>query len=300
MKTAIGGAAVRRVTGKCAGLQRRALAHPGSVILRMLVYGAGILTAALCLFLVGTVLVRGIPALKPSLFAFTSNSETLSMLPSIFNTLEMIFLTLLIALPVGLGTAVYLTEYASRASRLVSLLRMAVETLQGLPSVLFGLFGYLLFVTAFGWGYSMMAGVLTLVLIILPVLIRTAEEAILSVPDSYREGSYALGAGRLRTVFRVILPAALPGILGGVVLSVGRIVGETAALIFTAGTAVSYFTGDVMGAGRTLAVHLYALWNEGLSTSEAYATAVILLVFAVVINALSEYLTGKLRKRYAE
>lgn len=283
-----------------ASLCRHTLAHPGSLVLRILVFGAGAVTSLVCLGLIATVLLRGIPELKPSLFELTYSSENLSMLPAIFNTLEMTVLTLCIALPLGIGTAIYLAEYASRNSRAVSFLRTAIETLQGIPSILFGLFGYLLFVTLFGWGYSMLAGILTLTLIVLPVIISTAEEAILSVPDSYREGSFALGAGRLRTVFCVVLPSALPGILGGAILAVGRIVGETAALIFTAGTAVSGFTGNLMGAGRTLAVHLYSLWNEGLSTGEAYATSVILLLFTLLINLLSDRLTQRLRKRYAE
>ena len=285
---------------QASSLRRRFGAHPGSSFLRILILVGGGISTLICLGLIATVTVRGIPELRPELFAYKYNSENLSMLPAVLNTLEMTFLTLSIVLPIGIGTAIYLAEYAQQSSRLLSLIRTAIDTLQGIPSVLFGLLGYLLFVTLFGWGYSMLAGVFTLVLITLPLIIRTAEEAILAVPKSYREASYALGAGHLRTVFCTVLPAAFHGILGGVVLAIGRIVGETAALIFTAGTAVSSFTGNPMEAGRTLAVHLYSLWNEGLSTGEAYATAAVLLIFTMAINLLSDFLTKGMENKRAK
>jgi phosphate transport system permease protein len=155
------------------------------------------------------------------------------------------------------------------------------------------LFGYLLFVIALGWGYSLLAGAFTLSVMILPLILRTTEEALKSVPDIYREGSFGLGAGRLRTVFKIVLPSAVPGILAGIILSVGRIVGETAALIYTAGT-VAQIPANLLGSGRTLTVHMYALWQEGLNVNESYATAVILLVIVVSLNALSAGIAKKI------
>ena len=219
------------------------------------------------------------------------------MLPAIFNTLEVIALTLLLAVPLGVGAAVYLTEYAKRGSKLVKVIRMTTETLQGIPSIVYGLFGFIVFVITLHWSYSMLAGILTMTVMVLPIIIRTTEEAILAVPDSFREASFGLGAGKVRTVFRVILPAAMPGILSGVILATGRVAGETAALIFTSGTAGN-FTGNPMNSARTLAVHLYSLWNEGLYTNEAYATMVVLLVMVVLINALSDFVSRKLVKHY--
>ena len=204
-------------------------------------------------------------------------------------------MSLLIAVPLGVFSAVYLTEYAKRGNKLVTLVGITTETLSGIPSIVYGLFGYLLFVTKLKWGYSMLAGALTLAIMILPLIMRTTEEALRSVPDSYREGSFGLGAGKLRTVFTVVLPSAVPGILAGVILAIGRIAGETAALIFTAGT-VAQIPKNLMGSGRTLAVHLYALWNEGLAAEQSYATAVVLLIIVVLINMLSSFIAKKLAK----
>ena len=169
------------------------------------------------------------------------------------------------------------------------------ETLSGIPSIVYGLFGMLFFVTALDWGYSLLSGALTLSIMILPLIMRTTEEALKTVPDSYREGSFGLGAGRLRTVFRVVLPSAVPGILAGVILAVGRIVGETAALIYTAGT-VTDMPKNLLSSGRTLAVHMYALSSEGLHTQQAYATAVILLAVVLLINTLSAFIAKKVAK----
>ena len=271
--------------------------HTGSCILRGLVWLSGALVAAFFLLLVGFILIKGIPNLKPSLFSLEFNSENVSMLPAIFNTLEVIALTLLLAVPLGVGAAVYLTEYAKRGSKLVRVIRMTTETLQGIPSIVYGLFGFIVFVITLHWSYSMLAGILTMTVMVLPIIIRTTEEAILAVPDSFREASFGLGAGKVRTVFRVILPAAMPGILSGVILATGRVAGETAALIFTSGTAGN-FTGNPMNSARTLAVHLYSLWNEGLYANEAYATMVVLLVMVVLINALSDFVSRKLVKHY--
>lgn len=270
--------------------------HPASCVQRALVYASAAVVFGVLLALIVYILVMGVPNLKLSLFAWNYNSENLSMLPAIINTLTMIALTLLLAVPLGVGAAIYLVEYAKRGSRLVKLVRLTAETLSGIPSIVYGLFGYLMFVLACGMGNSMLAGALTLAIMVLPTILRTTEEALRAVPDSYREGSFGLGAGRLRTVMRIVLPAAVPGIFSGVVLAVGRIVGETAALIYTAGTVTGVADG-LLGSGRTLAIHLYCLLNEGLYTREAYATAVILLVFVIGINALSTAVAKKLAKR---
>ena len=198
-------------------------------------------------------------------------------------------------MPLGVGGAIYLAEYANRDSKIVKAVRLTAETLAGIPSILYGLFGMMFFVTSLRWSKSMLAGALTLAIMVLPTILRTTEEALKAVPDSFREGSFGLGAGKLRTVFRIVLPSAVPGIFSGIILAIGRIVGETAALIFTAGT-FSGVAGGVMESGRTLAVHMYVLSGEGLHVSEASATAVVLLVIVVGMNALSAFAAKKLTR----
>ena len=270
--------------------------HPKAVALRILVTAAAALTVLMLFSLVFYILIKGIPNLKPSLFEWKYTSKNASMMPAIINTITMVLMTLLIAVHFGIGSAIYLTEYAKRGNKVVPVIRMTTETLSGIPSIVYGLFGYMAFVRWLDWGYSLMAGIITLAIMILPLIMRTTEEALLAVPDSYREGSYGLGAGRLRTIFRVVLPSAMPGILSGVILGVGRIVGETAALIYTAGSVTGVPT-SLMSSGRTLAVHMYALLSEGLYTDEAYATAVVLLVLVFIINRLSAYVANKIQNR---
>lgn len=267
------------------------LRHPGSFLLLMLVLTAAVITVAVLVFLVGYIVIRGIPYLKPSLFAWKYNSDNVSMLPAMINTLFMTILALLFAVPFGVGAAIYLVEYAKKGNKLVSLIRVTAETLSGIPSIIYGLFGMLFFVTALKWGYSMLAGGATLAIMVLPVVMRTTEEALLCVPDTFREGSFGLGAGKLRTIFKIVLPAAVPGILSGVILAVGRIVGETAALIYTSGTVASM--AGFLDSGRTLAVHMYSLSREGMHTNEAYATAVILLLIVLLINGVSSLLAKR-------
>jgi phosphate transport system permease protein len=269
--------------------------HPFSLFLFLLVYAAAFVTLATIVFMVGYIFIKGIPHITPSLFATKYTSENVSLLPSVFNTLIMVFGALLIAVPLGIFSAVYLVEYARRGNRLVGIIRLTSETLSGIPSIVYGLFGMLFFVTALHLGYSLLAGIFTIALMILPLMMRTTEEALKMVPDTYREGSFGLGAGKLRTVVSVILPVAIPGILAGVILSIGRIVGETAALIYTAGT-VADFPKDIFSSGRTLSVHMYALSKEGLHTDQAYATAVVLLFLVLMINAASNALAKKVRK----
>ena len=266
-----------------------------SKIYRFAVYAGAFFSMAVLVLIVGYILIKGIPHLSPELFAWEYNSNNVSMMPSIINTLLMTLISLCVCVPLGIGAAIYLTEYARRGSRLVKIVRMTAETLSGIPSIIYGLFGALFFVVALDMGLSLISGALTLSIMVLPTIMRTTEEALLAVPDSYREGSFGLGAGRLRTTFKVVLPSAVPGILSGVILAVGRIVGETAALIYTAGT-VAQVPENVFGSGRTLAVHMYNLSSEGLYMDQAYATAVVLLVLVVGINTLSGIVAKKLSK----
>ncbi len=271
------------------------LRRPKSLIVYLLIILSAALTVAVTLFIIGYILIKGVPHITPELFSLKYNSKNLSMLPSVINTLYITFLTLLIAVPIGVFSAIYLTEYAKKGSRFVKLIRITNETLSGIPSIVYGLFGFLAFVIARSWGYSMAAGVITLAIMVLPVIIRTTEESLMAVDNSYREGSFGLGAGKLRTIFKIVLPSAVPGILSGIILAIGRIVGETAALIYTAGTVPDAAT-KLTSSSRTLSVHLYCLLNEGLHTDQAYATAVVLLVVVLIINALSNSIAKKISK----
>lgn len=271
------------------------LRRPKSLVVYILIMLSAALTVAVILFIIGYILIKGVPNITPELFSLKYNSKNLSMLPSIINTLYLTFLTLLIAVPVGVFSAIYLVEYAKKGSKFVKLIRVTNETLSGIPSIVYGLFGFLAFVIARSLGYSMIAGVITLAIMVLPVIIRTTEESLMAVDNSYREGSFGLGAGKLRTIFKIVLPSAVPGILSGIILAIGRIVGETAALIYTAGTVPDAAT-KLTSSSRTLSVHLYCLLNEGLHTDQAYATAVVLLVVVLIINALSSAIAKKISK----
>lgn len=262
---------------------------PVSMALFMAVSAGMVITMAALAFVIGYILIKGVPHLTPELFAKKYTSENVSLLPALINTLSMTVLSLALAVPVGIGAAVYLTEYARRGSRLVAVTRMTTETLSGIPSIVYGLFGALFFVKFMGLGLSLLSGALTLSIMILPLIMRTTEEALRSVPDSYREGSFGLGAGKLRTVFCIVLPSAVPGILSGVILGIGRIVGESAALIFTAGT-VAEPAATVLDSARTLSVHMYAISGEGLYIDQTYATAVVLLLVVIAINGVSGWI----------
>lgn len=271
------------------------LRRPGSLILMLLVMLAAIITFAVLLFLIAYILIKGIPHIKPELFALKYTTENASLMPALINTVIMTFFSLLIAVPFGIFSAIFLVEYSGKGNKFVDIIRITTETLSGIPSIVYGLFGMLFFVSTLKWGYSLLAGACTLAIMILPLIMRTTEEALKAVPDTYREGSFGLGAGKLRTVFRVVLPSAVPGILAGIILAVGRIVGETAALIYTAGT-VPEVAANPMDSGRTLAIHMYNLSNEGLYMNQAYATAVVLLVLVVGINCLSGFVARKITK----
>ena len=256
------------------------------MIMKVVTWAAAILTFGMLIFIIGFILIKGVPFIKPSLFALDYNSDNVSLMPALISTILMTFLSLLIAVPLGVFAAIYLTEYAKRDDKAVKIVSITAETLSGIPSIVYGLFGMLFFVNFVGWGFSVLAGAFTLSIMILPLIMRSSEEALKAVPDIYREGSFGLGAGKLRTVFKIILPSAMPGIFAGIILAIGRIVGETAALIYTAGTVAQIPTNPMMSA-RTLSVHMYALSSEGIHTDEGYATAVILLVVVMVINTLS-------------
>ncbi len=262
---------------------------------RLLVKGAAGLTLGILLFIIIYIAIMGIPHLSLDMFTLPYDSLNLSLMPALINTLLMTVLSLLIAIPLGLGAAIFLVEYTGRNNRFVQVIRLTAETLTGIPSIVYGLFGLLFFVTALGWRISLLSGALTLGIMIMPVILRTAEEALKAVPDSYREGSFSLGAGRLRTVFRVLLPAAIPGILAGIILSIGRIFGESAALIYTAGT-VAALPESLFDSTRTLSVHMYVLASEGLYIDKAYATAVVLLVIVFAINMLSAFIARRITR----
>ncbi len=255
-----------------------------------------VLTFLILAFVIAYILINGIPHLNLSLFELQYTTKNVSLFPALITTVMMVALSLILAVPLGVFTAIYLVEYAKRGNKLVKAVRMTAETLSGIPSIVYGLFGMLCFVAFFGWGFSLIAGAFTLAIMILPLIMRTTEESLKSVPDTFREGSFGLGAGRLRTVFRIVLPAASPGILAGVILAIGRIVGETAALIYTAGT-VTKIPENLLASGGTLAIHMYVLSREGLFTGQAYATAVVLLAVVIGINALSAKLARRIARR---
>lgn len=267
-----------------------------SKLLKSLVFFAASLTALCVIGIIGYILIKGIPNINLDLFRLKYNSENVSLLPALINTLVITFISLLISIPLGIGTAIFLVEYSSKENIFVKIIRLTSETLSGIPSIIYGIFGLLFFVTYLKLGMSILAGSLTLSIMVLPLIIRTTEEALLAVPTLYREGSFGLGAGRLRTIIKIVLPAAANGILGGIILAIGRIVGETAALIYTAGT-VPEIANSILSSGRTLSVHMYILSCEGIYTNQAYATAVVLLIMVIGINFLSSVIAKKIAKR---
>ncbi len=266
-----------------------------SLLLRGLVLLAAAFTVFIVIYLILYILIKGIPYLSPELFAWKYTSSNVSMMPAIINTITMTVLALLLAVPIGVGAAIYLVEYAKKGNKLVYIIRITAETLSGIPSIVYGLFGMLFFVYALNWGRCILSGVCTVAIMVLPLVMRTAEEALLAVPDTFREGSFGLGAGKLRTIFVIVLPSAMPGILSGIILGIGRIVGETAALMYTSGTVAE--VADLLSSGRTLALHMYSLSREGLHVNQAYATAVVLLIVVLVINFVSGKIANKLTKK---
>lgn len=244
--------------------------------------------------LMGFIFIKGIAYLNLDLFAWEYNSENVSMTPAIINTLTIVAISLLIAMPLGILGAIFLNEYGRKDSKILSIIAVATETLVGIPSIVYGLFGYLAFVIYFGLGYSLLAGCLTLSIMILPLILRSSQEALLAVPLSYREASFALGAGKLRTIFAVVLPAATPGIVAGVILGIGKIVGESAALIYTSASVAK--VAGMLDSGRTLSVHMYIISSEGLHINQAYSTAMVLVLIVLGINLIANLLAKKLTK----
>jgi phosphate transport system permease protein len=258
-----------------------------------LLAAAAALTLCVLVFVIAFVLDKGLPVL--SLRFLLEEPRDMGRAGGIFPTLVgsvlLPLLALAIALPLGVGTAVYLAEYTAE-TRATRAIRFGTDCLAGIPSIIFGLFGFIFFVTLLGMGWSLLSGGLTLAIMILPTIIRTSEEAIRAVPVSYREVSFSLGATRSETVLKIVLPNALPGIVTGVMLSIGRCVGETAAVIFTAGAALR-LPRSAFDSVRTMSVHFYILAREGLSTENAYGTAAVLILSILLINALSYWMMNR-------
>jgi phosphate transport system permease protein len=258
---------------------------------------ATLLTLTVLVFIVVFILQKGLPVLSRD-FLFSKPRDmgrAGGIFPTIVATILLPLLAISIALPLGVGAAIYLTEY-TKESRATRILRLGTDCLAGIPSIIFGLFGFIFFVTLLEMGWSLLSGGLTLALMILPTIMRTSEEAIRAVPHAYREVSYSLGATRWRTITRVVLPNALPGILTGVMLSIGRCIGETAAVIFTAGASLR-LPGSLFDSARTMSVHFYILAREGLSTENAYGTAAVLILSVLMVNATAYYLMNRYIKK---
>lgn len=252
---------------------------------KILIYLLSFLGFAAGGVVIAYILINGIPNISPSLFELKYSSENVSIMPALITTFLSIVITLIVTLPVGIFTAIYLSQYAKNKI-LIKSVRFATEILSSIPSIVYGLFGYLFFVDALHLGYSLIAGCLTVAIMILPTIIRTTEEAILNVNPLQAHASLALGATKIQTIFKIVIPEAINGILGGIFLSTGRIVGESAALIYTMGTVAKTPT-SILDSARTMAVHMYVLSTEGFHVKEAYATAVLLLVFVILLNFVS-------------
>ncbi len=271
---------------------------------KFFVYFSALVTFSIVSFIIIYILAMGLPQVwneitklfsgLPSIFEFAYNSENASIVPSVINTIIMIIIAVSISASLGIATAIYLVEYAKTGNKIVEVIRITSETLSGIPSIIYGLFGYLFFVVFVGFSFSLIAGILTISIMILPLIIRSTEEALKAVPISYREASFGLGAAKLRTIFKIVLPSAANGILAGIILAIGRIVGETAALIYTSGSNGVLAANPIMGGGRTMSVHMYMLSSEGRYMDQAFATAAILLLIIVGINYLSTFLAKKL------
>lgn len=252
---------------------------------KILIYLLSLLGFAAGGIVIAYILINGIPNISPSLFELKYSSQNVSIMPALITTFLSIVITLIVTLPVGIFTAIYLSQYAKNKI-LIKSVRFATEILSSIPSIVYGLFGYLFFVDALHLGYSLIAGCLTVAIMILPTIIRTTEEAILNVNPLQAHASLALGATKIQTIFKIVIPEAINGILGGIFLSTGRIVGESAALIYTMGTVAKTPT-SILDSARTMAVHMYVLSTEGFHVKEAYATAVLLLVFVILLNFVS-------------
>ena len=270
-------------------------ARVSSWVFRYAVKIATVLTVLAVCLIIGYILVMGIPQIKPEMFELEYNSDNVSFMPALFNTLIVIVMAVSCSSIFGIGAAIFLNEYTNKTNIFVRIVALATETLSGIPSIVYGLFGLLFFVYYLQWGLSLLAGACTMAIMTFPIIMRASQEALAAVPDLYREGSFGLGAGRLRTVFKIVLPAAIPGILGGIILAIGRTVGESAALIYTAGS-IAAVPETVFSSTRTLAVHMYLLASEGLHIDATYATAVLLLLFVLLINFATSAVANRISK----
>ena len=270
-------------------------ARISSWIFRYAVKIATLLTVLAVCLIIGYILIMGIPQIKPEMFELEYNSDNVSFMPALFNTLIVIVMAVSCSSIFGIGAAIFLNEYTNKQNFFVRIVALATETLSGIPSIVYGLFGLLFFVYYLQWGLSLLAGVCTMAIMTFPIIMRASQEALAAVPDLYREGSFGLGAGRFRTVFKIVLPAPIPGILGGIILAIGRTVGESAALIYTAGS-IAAVPETVFSSTRTLAVHMYLLASEGLHIDATYATAVLLLVFVLLINFATSAVANRISK----
>lgn len=269
--------------------------------LRALIWLCAIVTVSILTILVGYILINGLKGISWKFltdYYMESDESHRGILPMIINTLYLVILTLLLATPIGIGSAVFLTQYAKQG-RLVRAIRFTTEVLAGIPSIIYGLFGFAFFVAFLRLSYSLLAGALTMTIIILPTIVRTTEEAMIAVPQQYKEGALALGADRLRVILQIIIPTAMPGILTSIILAMGRIVGESAALMFTAGLVTNMPTGilsHIFTSGRTLTLHLYTLAMRGEPLEQSYATAAVLLIIVFLLNRLAGLIGRALKK----
>ena len=268
-----------------------------SDILKYISIFATIVSTFSLIFIVLFILIRGVPYINFNLLFGESNNSQMTLFPAIVSTAMMLFMALIIAVPIGVFSAIYLTEYSKANGKLIYVIRIFTDSLSGIPSIVFGLFGMLIFLDLFGIGRNILAGSLTLVLIILPSIIRQTEETLISIPASLREGSLALGASKVRTIFKIVLPCGFSGIITAIILSIGRIVGESAALIYTSG-AVRYMPAGYFSAGSSFAVMMWMFSSEGLYINQTFATASILLMIVIFLNLLLFILNNKLKKDY--
>ena len=287
--------AVSQPVAQPTGFSKRKLWNQSA---KVLIWGSAILTCVLLAFLIGYIFYRGVPYLSWELLTSQSSyvKKTIGILPNLLNTLYIIVITLLIATPIGVGSAIYLNEYA-KPGKLVSIIEFTTETLSGIPSIIFGLAGLVLFSEMFGLKQGILAGGLTLVMMVLPVIIRTTQESLKTVPNAYRDGSLAMGASKWHMVRTVVLPNAVDGIVTGCILSIGRIVGESAALLFTAGFGLvlnDFFTA-LESSSATLTVALYVYASERGETNVAFAIAVILMTLTFILNFSANYAAKKLK-----
>ena len=268
-------------------------------ILYFVICACAAVTVGILLWIIGFIVINGIGSISWEFLTAPYSTEGGGIMPMIISTFYMVLLTIVIATPIGIFTAIYLNEYAHEG-KIVAVIRFAIDSLSGIPSIIYGLFGMIFFVTALKFDYSILSGSITLSIMILPTIIRTSEESLKSVPVSFKEGSLGLGASKLRTIFKIALPSAMTGIVTAVILSIGRIVGETAAVYLTAGM-TPQVPENIMSSGRTLSVHLYMLAKEAVTPdafSKAYATGTVLIITVFIINTLANFLAKKLKKEY--